>query len=81
MSFKKDIALLTTMFLAHGSSHRSHFGLPLPPNINADGKQSIDPIIPAGCREFSFDDGEFTCIALNQKSADRKYKNWKNQNL
>lgn len=28
-----------------------------------------------GAKEFTFDDG-FTCIARDQKNADRKYQNW-----
>lgn len=30
-----------------------------------------------GVKEFTFDDG-FSCVARNQKNADRKHNNWKN---
>ena len=50
-----------------------------------------DPIIPKGCKEYWFDkNGElpnwagrgdvvFKCVAANEKSAIRKFNNWKSK--
>jgi hypothetical protein len=42
---------------------------------------NIDPIpnkttTPKGCKEYSFHDGEFTTVAISEKSAFNKYKKW-----
>lgn len=31
-----------------------------------------NPVIPAGCKVFTFPDG-FTCVAINEKNAQRKW--------
>ena len=33
-----------------------------------------EPVIPKGCKEYFF--GEFKCVAINEKSAEKKYKKW-----
>ena len=38
-----------------------------------------DKPIPNGAKEFEFEDG-FTCIAINQKSADKKHNKWQQKN-
>lgn len=34
------------------------------------------PPIPKGAKRYSFYENEFTCIAINEKSAKKKYEKW-----
>ncbi len=73
----KEAALLIAMAMSGANGNIIFSGDPKPlyPKSPSMPKQ---PIIPAGCKEYIFQIDDhiiFTCIALNYKSAFRKYQN------
>jgi hypothetical protein len=71
---KSKSALLAAMAMAALANPYSSF---IEPKKIAGTKKHIPikpKVIPKGCKEFEFDG--FKCIALNQKSANKKYQNY-----
>lgn len=74
MSYKKQVLAMAMMFAAM----EQPMGLPQKASVSRDVPPP-KPIIPRGCKEYAFwhEGKQFTCIASNDKQAERKFEKWR----
>ena len=76
MSMKKNLGLLTALSLMSGDFGSAKNSNKLrPQDIDVKPKE---PVIPKGCKKYVFKEsfGTLEVIAMNEKSAMKKYKKW-----
>lgn len=74
MSYKKQVLAIAMMFAAM----EQPMGLPEKSTVQRNVSKP-KPVIPKGCKEYVFwHEGEqFTCIASNDKQAEKKFEKWR----
>lgn len=78
---------------AEAMQHDSGFGNPDPDDFKPYPKEPIKKVVPKGCKEYWFwrsgrfindptresDSADYYCVAASDKSAKRKFENWKSR--
>ena len=79
MSMKSQLGMLAVMSMMMGSEYANNSNDLRPEDIDTRLKE---PPIPKGCQKYVYTEsfGTLEVIALNEKSALRKYNKWCNAN-